>query len=98
MNLLLYLATVTLLFAAAVRRPSQARCPDGWRVDGVSPRGDFTCDEPYGCRDMRSARGGWTSTCDGALELRSRIYCTGTSRAIVVAGEAVGCQPRGWEP
>lgn len=91
------IASIVVLCCAMVTRPSAARCPPAWHLNGVRPSGAFTCLRvPGGDPALDGAFG----TRDGAVdlpgELRGRIYCTGGSHPIIILTDresrTVGCQ------
>lgn len=93
----LILLALLAFFAAAVLRPPRMRCLPGFHADGVRRSGYFECARPYGCRDMRGPRGGWTSTCDGEDRYGGKLWCTGGTEPILDRdGCTVGCQRGGW--
>jgi hypothetical protein len=69
------LASIFLLCWACATRPTHARCPPDWWINGVRPSGELGC-RPADGRD---------------IEIHSRIYCTGGSVPIVVDDRTVGC-------
>lgn len=85
-DVLLTLVSLALQLAAHVARPTHARCPVGWRLDGVARDGTYACDRP--------ARGGWQGDDEALLSVRSLVYCTGGSEPINVNGVDVACQAR----
>lgn len=74
-DVLAALASIFLLCWSCALRPTRARCPDAWWVNGVRPSGVWGC-RPADGRD---------------LEIQSRVYCTGGSIPIVVDDRTVGC-------
>lgn len=86
------LATIALLCISMVMRPTHARCPIGWYVNGVRPSGGFQClRAPTGDPDYDGTWGHPDRTIDHPGDLRGRIYCTGGATPIVVDDRAVGC-------
>jgi hypothetical protein len=93
------LVTLIAFFIAAITAPTRARCDRqlGFHADGARRDGVVECARPFGCRDSRGPRGGWTSTCQGEDRYASEIYCTGIAQPILdTDGVTVGCQPGGW--
>lgn len=91
--------SVALLCCSAVRRPAAARCPVGWYVNGVRPTGVYECRRAPGGNPLYDGAAGYPDrTVDRPGWYRSRVYCTGGARPIVVlAGRerdarVVGCQ------
>lgn len=82
---------VLVSFVLALALPSRAQCPVGWSLhEGVRRSGEFACYGPLAerCGDARE----YTDPCPKPEITRSRIYCTGGSRPIVVDFRTVGCQ------
>lgn len=80
--------SAALLTCSAVTQPSSARCPAGWYLNGVRQTGVYECRRaPGGAPDRTVDRLGW---------YRSRVWCTGGTRPIVVLEDrearTVGCQ------
>jgi hypothetical protein len=86
------LLTLAAFAYAIAMHPSRATCPTGWYTSQVRRDGVYRCARPYGCREYRGPRGGWTSECAGADEVSGVVYCTGGARAVTADGLTVGCQ------
>lgn len=91
-NVLLAFASLVLLCFDMATHPRTLECPRGWDAMGTSARGDTGCRMAYGCVDRRGMRGGWTSDCDGELDVYRRIYCDRGERAVVNLRGVVRCE------
>ena len=86
---------LVVLLAAAVIRPTRARCPAGFFVEGVRPSGTTQC-LPVGPPSPSCAGAVICPDTPGpAHGIPIQIYCTGGSIPIVVDGRTVGCTMRG---
>jgi hypothetical protein len=70
----------------------EGTCPRVGYVDGVTASGVYRCRIPLDCREFQTARGGWSSDCDGALEYTRRIFCGANERAVIDLRGIVRCQ------
>lgn len=86
------LVSIIVLFLSALLHPTQARGPNGWYVNGVSPDGAYelrrapVAEQPP-CKETKLS----CVADEPDVWIRGRIYCTGGSRAIVVDERTVGC-------
>lgn len=92
--------------AASITQPPAAHAPPGWYINGVHEDGSYELrhvpvfPEPR-CAVTKERGRRARSDCNARVEpdiaIRSRIYCTGGQRAIIVdsrgAARIVGCQP-----
>ena len=90
---ILSLTSIMLFVVAIAIYPSSATCPPGTYLgEGIRRTGDFAC-----YSTITACCGEPKGPCEGIpcpeqkIE-RSRIYCTGGSRPIVVDYRSVGCQ------
>jgi hypothetical protein len=71
----------------------RARCPQGWRHEGIRPSGDYRC-KPSLVGGERDPAGGIDTAVQPAGEIGGRIYCTGGSVPVVIDYRTVGCTRR----
>lgn len=90
--------SLAMLCCSAVTRPRAARCADGFYVNGIRPSGVYECRRAPGGNPLYDGAAGYPDrTVDRPGWYRSRIYCTGGSRPIVVLAQrdrdarVVGC-------
>lgn len=90
-DLLCSVFTVLLLCCAMVARPTRARCPAGWYVNGVQPSGSFECRPVLGKPENDLLDAVRRVVIDDERRLGGRLYCTGgaTPRQ---DGRSVWCQ------
>lgn len=93
-----FVASVFIIIACAITRPTRARCPDGWilatgvrTADGpLGSRGSYACERPPIGGDSDVLTGKSTAV-QPPGELLGRVYCTGGSTPIIVDYRTVGC-------
>jgi hypothetical protein len=93
-----FVASLMIILACAVTRPTRARCPDGWilstgvrTVDGpLGARGTYACERPPIGGDTDVLTGKSTAV-QPPGKIYGRVYCTGGSSPIVVDHRIVGC-------
>lgn len=79
------LLSLALLICTAAIRPTSARCPPGWYVNGVRPTGIYECRRVPGGDPLYDGAAGYPDrTVDSPGWYWARIYCTGGAQPIVV--------------
>lgn len=88
--------TLVMLCCSMATRPGRSRCPVGWYVNGVRTTGIYECRRvPGGDPEMDGTAGRPDRSVERPGWYRSRVWCTGGSRPIVVLEDrearTVGC-------
>lgn len=89
-QILLTIASSLLLLLAQFTRPTTARTPEGWYVNGIRPDGRYEVRMAPILREKKCSPS-CVNPDEPDLHYRSRIYCTGGSRPIVINHRRVGC-------
>lgn len=72
------LISLVVLLVGAVTRPTSARCPPRWHLNGVRPDGGYACRQPY----------------PGELQVRGRIVCAAGTVPVMLDHARAGCRAR----
>jgi hypothetical protein len=86
------LMSIAVLVAGMFERPTVARCPGKWSVEGVRRTGDFACHAPLprGCGEPK----GPEVPCPRMPRIEGRLYCDGSSIPVVTDAFTVRCIDR----
>jgi hypothetical protein len=90
-HVLLAIASLVLLCFDFAAYRTELACPPTWMAGRTTADGFTSCRKEVGCVDRVNVRGGWTSDCDGELEVWRRIYCDPGERAAVDLRGIVRC-------
>lgn len=86
------LISLVTLVTGWFERPTSARCPGRWSVEGVRRSGDFTCHAPLprGCGEPK----GPSKPCPRMPQIEGRLYCGDASIPVVTDAHSVRCIDR----